>query len=122
MNVKKVNCSTGDMIKYSCGACSESLVMNSFFGFAMLFYTKALGLSPEYAGWAACIASLWDAITDPIMGFISDGTRSKFGKRHPYMFYGGLIMIVSFFFIWYVPGWKMSWAISRSFSERPPYR
>ena len=81
----------------------ESLVLNTFFGFSMLYYTKALGLSPVIAGLATFIAGFWDALTDPIMGHISDNTRSRFGKRHPYMLIGGVIMIVTFFFIWYVP-------------------
>jgi hypothetical protein len=37
------------------------------------------------------------------MGHISDNTRSRFGKRHPYLLLGGLAMVVSFFFLWYVP-------------------
>jgi len=96
-------CSTPSMVKYSLGACTESLVLNSFFGFSMLYYTKALGLGAELAGLATFIATFWDAISDPIMGHISDNTRSRFGKRHPYMLFGGLAMIASFFFIWYVP-------------------
>ena len=91
------------MTKYSLGACTESLVLNSFFGFSMLYYTKALGLSPELAGIATFIATFWDAITDPVMGHISDNTRNRFGKRHPYMFFGGIFMVTVFFFIWYVP-------------------
>ena len=98
-----VGCSTFEMTKYSLGACTESLVLNSFFGFSMLYYTKALGLGPELAGIATFIATLWDAISDPIMGHISDNTRNRFGKRHPYIFVGGILMTLSFFFIWYVP-------------------
>ena len=60
-NLKAQSCSTPEMVKYSLGACTESLILNSFFGFAMLYYTKALGLSPEYAGWAAFVATIWDA-------------------------------------------------------------
>lgn len=77
--------------------------MNSIFGFAMLYYTRALGLPPAYAGWAGLAATIFDAVSDPIMGHISDNTRSRFGKRHPYMFFGGGLMVVSFFFVWYVP-------------------
>ena len=98
-----VGCSTVAMTKYSLGACMESLVLNSFFGFSMLYYTKALGLGADLAGWATAIATLWDAVSDPIMGHISDNTRNRFGKRYPYMVVGGILMIVSFFFIWYVP-------------------
>lgn len=94
---------TLEMVKYSLGACTESLVLNSFFGFSMLYYTKALGLDPKWAGMATFIATLWDAVSDPIMGHISDNTKNRFGKRHPYILLGGVIMIASFFFIWYVP-------------------
>src|SRR6056297_1732197 len=98
------SCPTSDMVKYSFGACTESLVMNSFFGFSMFYYTKALGLSSVLAGLATFIATFWDAVSDPIMGHISDNTRSRFGKRHPYMFFGGILMVLVYFFIWYVPG------------------
>jgi GPH family glycoside/pentoside/hexuronide:cation symporter len=91
------------MTKYGLGACTESLVLNSIFAFSMLYYTKALGLPPELAGLVTFAATMWDAITDPIMGHISDHTKSRFGKRYPYMAAGGIIMIVSFFFIWYIP-------------------
>ena len=102
-DLRSIRCSTSGMVKYSLGTCSESLIMNSFFGFAMLYYTKALGLPPEYAAWAAFVAGIWDAVTDPVMGHISDNTRNRFGKRYPYMVVGGILMITSFFFIWYVP-------------------
>ena len=92
-----------EMVKYSLGACTESLLLNSFFAFSMLYYTKALGLSPILAGQATFIATLWDAITDPIMGHITDNTRSRFGRRHPYILSGGLLLALSFFFLWFVP-------------------
>jgi len=101
-------CSTAGMVTYSFGACTEAIIMNTFFGFAMLYYTMALGLSPGNAGMAAFIAGLWDAVSDPIMGHISDNTRSRFGKRHPYLVGGGVGMVLSFFFIWYVPGFFKS--------------
>jgi GPH family glycoside/pentoside/hexuronide:cation symporter len=77
-NLTKKGCSTVDMMQYSLGACAESLILNSFFGFAMLYYTKALGLSPQWAGWAAALATFWDAVTDPVMGHISDDDRLLF--------------------------------------------
>ena len=53
-------CPTSEMVTYSFGGCVESLVLNTFFGFSMLYYTKALGLSPELAAIATAIAALWD--------------------------------------------------------------
>lgn len=91
------------MVNYSVGECANSLLMNSLSGFAMLYYTEALGLSPALAGIAMAVAIFWDAITDPVMGHITDNTRSRFGRRHPYILLGGLLVVVIYIFLWYVP-------------------
>jgi len=78
--------------------------MNSLFGFAMLYYTDALGLKHADAGIAMAVAVFWDAITDPVMGHITDNTRSRFGRRHPYILLGGLAVVAAYVFLWYVPG------------------
>ena len=92
-----------DILGYTTGDGANSLVLNSIFGFAMLYYTEALGLDPILAGWAMAVATFWDAITDPVMGHITDNTRSRFGRRHPYMLVGGVITAVCYFFVWGVP-------------------
>ena len=97
------SCSTREMFFYATGECVNSLVMNSIFGFAMFCYTEALNLSPINAGIALSVAVLWDAFSDPIMGHISDNTRCRFGRRHPYVFFGGLLLVVSFYSLWAVP-------------------
>ncbi|NLE61487.1 MAG: sodium:melibiose symporter, partial [Planctomycetes bacterium] len=56
-----------DILAYSMGDGANSLVMNTFYGFAMLYYTKALGMSGTQSGLAAFITTMWDAITDPLM-------------------------------------------------------
>lgn len=99
----KRRCSTFDMIKYSLGECSNSLILNSLFGFAMMYYTDALGLKPFLAGLAMALSTVWDAISDPVMGHISDNTRSRFGRRYLYTSLGGIAMVVIFFFLWWVP-------------------
>ncbi|MGE4584127.1 MAG: MFS transporter [Sphaerochaeta sp.] len=71
---------------------------NLFFtimGFYLLYYfTDVVGLLPALAGTALMIGKVWDAITDPITGYVSDRTHSKWGRRRPYMFVGA---IISFF-------------------------
>lgn len=103
MNPKPKGCSTGGMMTYSLGECANSLVMNGIFGFAMLFYTKSLGLDPKWAGFAMSLSVFWEAVTEPVMGHISDNTRSRWGRRHPYMLIGGLLMAVCSYLIWTVP-------------------
>lgn len=91
------------MLVYSMGEIPNSLVMNSIFGFAMLYYTNALGVSAMWAGVAMAVATIWEAITDPIMGHITDNTRSRWGRRHPYIFIGGILTVVTYYFIWAIP-------------------
>lgn len=91
------------MVGYGLGECANSLIMNGFFGFAMLYYTEALHLSPSLAGMAMSVSVFWEAITEPLMGHFSDQTRNRFGRRHPWMLMGGLMMAVCFYFIWAVP-------------------
>lgn len=91
------------MLIYGLGECANSLVVNSIFAFAMLYYTKALRLDPFWAGMAMSVSVFWEAITEPVVGHISDNTRSRWGRRHPYMIAGGLLMAACSYLIWTVP-------------------
>ena len=103
MSTQPTTCSRSSMIGYSIGECANSIVMNSLFGYAMLYYTDALGLTHADAGIAMALAVFWDAITDPVMGHVTDNTRNRFGRRHPFMFLGGLAVIATYVFLWHVP-------------------
>ena len=89
---------------YAVGEGAVSIAVNGISNFAMLFYTQVLGLGATYAGIALSVTVLWDAITDPVMGHITDNTRTRYGRRHPYLLWGGLALAVSFFLLWVVPG------------------
>jgi GPH family glycoside/pentoside/hexuronide:cation symporter len=93
----------GDIFKYAVGDGAFSITMNGMNNFAMIFLTQILGLDPKWAALAISVAIFWDAVTDPIMGHISDNTRSQWGKRHPYVLVGGLLSAVSFILFWTVP-------------------
>jgi glycoside/pentoside/hexuronide:cation symporter, GPH family len=67
------------------------------------FYTKYVGLRADLAGFALALALLWDAITDPMMGGISDRTRSRFGKRRPYIFLGMLVLAAGIMMVFSAP-------------------
>lgn len=59
------------------------------------FYTDVLGLRPAMAGAAAALAIFWDAFADLFIGLLSDRTRSRFGRRRPYLLIGGVALAVA---------------------------
>lgn len=65
----------------------------------MLAYMVFNGVSAGLASSIMMIAKIWDAITDPFMGFISDNTRGKYGRRKPYMFWGGISLFLCIFLV-----------------------
>ncbi|MBV6653217.1 MAG: MFS transporter [Mameliella sp.] len=69
-------------------------------GIFMFFLLTAFGMDPFLAGILGGLPRLFDAITDPIMGFISDNTRSKYGRRRPYIFVGAILSGVLFAALW----------------------
>jgi GPH family glycoside/pentoside/hexuronide:cation symporter len=91
------------IIAYASGEGATSLTMNGIAAFAMLYYVQVLGLNSKWAGLALSISMLWDAVSDPVMGHITDNTRNRFGRRHPYILGGGIFLAISFFFLWFVP-------------------
>ena len=71
--------------------------------FLIFFYTNVLGLSGTLAGTALLIALCFDAVSDPLMGSISDSFKSRWGRRHPFMYGAALPMAVSFYFLFVPP-------------------
>lgn len=75
--------SLGRIFGYALGEGAVSITMNGIANFAMLYYTQVLGLGAGYAGLALSITLLWDALTDPVMGHLTDNTRTRFGAACP---------------------------------------
>ena len=66
----------------------------------MLKYMEGgLGIPMAVASTIMMVAKIWDAITDPLMGFISDNTRGRYGRRKPYMVVGGVLLIIGIFLL-----------------------
>ncbi|SNT34644.1 glycoside/pentoside/hexuronide:cation symporter, GPH family [Ekhidna lutea] len=66
----------------------------------MFFLVTAFGMDPLMAGLLGGLPRLFDAITDPIMGFISDNTKSKWGRRRPYIVIGAILSGIIFALLW----------------------
>lgn len=60
------------------------------------FLTNVINLQPALAGVVTLISEIWDAISDPLMGVIGDNTRSKMGRRRPYILASGCLLVVAF--------------------------
>lgn len=69
-------------------------------GVFMFFLLTAFGMDPFLAGLLGGLPRIFDAITDPIMGFISDNTTSKWGRRRPYIFVGAILSGLLFALLW----------------------
>ena len=67
----------------------------------LFFLVDIIGLSPVLAGAVTLISEIWDAISDPLMGIIGDNTRSKMGRRRPYLLAGGCLLAVAFSLIFF---------------------
>ena len=71
---------------------------------ALPIFNIVLLVNPVLVTSVLAFARLWDAITDPLAGFISDNTRSRWGRRKPYLVASSIICGVTFPIIWFVPG------------------
>ena len=94
---------TGTRWAYSGGGAGYGVLRNAHY-FVLIYYSQVLGLDPGLAGLAVGIGLVFDAITDPLIGYLSDSTRSKWGRRHPWLYASMLPLGASFYFLWHPPG------------------
>ncbi|MEL7451564.1 MAG: MFS transporter, partial [Pseudomonadota bacterium] len=79
-------------------------------GGMIIVLNLGFGMNPVLVGWLGALPRLTDALTDPLMGYISDNTRSKWGRRRPYIFVGAIGAGVVFALLWQLPvGKTESW-------------
>ena len=80
-------------------------------GFLLLyFYTDVVGISPIIAGSIFMIGMMWDAFTDPFMGYLAERTRTRWGVYRPYLLFGNLPLALSFILLFWIPpfeGWLL---------------
>lgn len=91
---------------YAVGAAAETIIGVAFNSFNFFFYTNLLGVPGTLAGLAITIALVFDAISDPLVGTLSDRWRSKLGRRHPFMLAAPIPVMVCLFLIYSPPDWE----------------
>jgi GPH family glycoside/pentoside/hexuronide:cation symporter len=87
---------------YGLGAFVNNLLADSI-GRMVIVLNLGLGMNPALVGLLAALPRLTDAITDPLMGYISDNTRSRWGRRRPYIFVGAISVGIVFALLWQLP-------------------
>jgi len=89
----------GQKVAFGSGHLANQLFPAAL-GVFMVVLIMSLGMNPILAGVLGALPRFLDALTDPIMGFISDNTKSKWGRRKPYILIGSVITGVSFMVMW----------------------
>lgn len=88
--------SFGVKFAFGFGQIAEGIKTCVFGTFLLLYYNQVLGLSGDLAGLAIFIALIFDAVTDPIAGSVSDRWRSSQGRRHPFMYASAVPLAICF--------------------------
>lgn len=99
-------------LAYGAGDLGPAITANIGVFFALFFFTNVAGLSAGLAGSILMIGKIWDAVNDPMVGVLSDRTRSPWGRRLPWMLYGAVPFGLFFFLQWVVPPltqWGLFW-------------
>jgi GPH family glycoside/pentoside/hexuronide:cation symporter len=87
---------------FGSGGLVFGVVQNAHY-FVLVYYSQVLGLSPELAGLAIGFGLVFDAVSDPLVGYLSDNTKSRLGRRHPYFYASVLPLSISYFLLWHPP-------------------
>lgn len=95
--------SIGGRIGYATGIYGVFLAWMMVALYLLYFYTDVMGLSPSQAGLVFFMASMWDAVSDPVMGWLIEKTRTRWGKYRPYLLLAAVPFAASFAALFYVP-------------------
>ncbi len=99
----------GTRIAYGFGAGAYGVKDGGFSYFLLLFYSQVIGVDARLVGLAITIALAIDAVADPIIGYWSDNLRSRWGRRHPFLYASALPTAATYFLIWDPPaGWSQT--------------
>lgn len=89
-----------NQIGYGIGNYGYGLISQTISSYLVFYGTAVLFVPGKLIGLIVSVSILWDAISDPLMGYISDNTKSKFGRRHIYILFGTLLMAAANYFLW----------------------
>ncbi|MEO0868914.1 MAG: MFS transporter, partial [Cyanobacteria bacterium J06642_11] len=96
---------------YGIGEISKEIPNSILVFFLLFFFTDAVGLAPGLAGSILLVGKVWDAINDPLVGWLSDRTQSRWGRRFPWMLWGAVPLGIGFGLLWLIPPFASQWQL-----------
>ncbi len=103
-------------LMYGAGDIGFSLTSTILGVYFLFFMIEVVGLRPAVAAIPIAIGKIWDIINDPIFGYISDRTRTRWGRRRPYLLFGALPLALTFTMLWYRPDFESTTALVAYYS------
>jgi len=94
---------TGTKLSYAVGNVGLQMLVAAMSFLLMIFYTDVALVPPAIAGAALLVGKFWDAVNDPLLGWMSDRTRSRHGRHRVYLLYGALPLALAAAAVWMVP-------------------
>jgi GPH family glycoside/pentoside/hexuronide:cation symporter len=95
--------SVGYKIVFGIGALGSNLIAGVYSALLPIFYQDYLGLTAGWIATASLVYALWNAINDPLFGYITDNTRTRWGRRIPYMRFTAPFLALTFILVWFAP-------------------
>lgn len=90
-------------LAYGAGDLGPAITANMLAVFLLVFFTNVVGLNPGIAGSILMLGKIWDAVNDPMVGWLSDRSQNRMGRRLPWMLWGAIPFGIFFFLQWVVP-------------------
>ena len=95
--------SLGYKIVFGVASLGTSLISGVYSALLPIFYQDYLGLAAGWIATASLVYAIWNAINDPLFGYITDSTRSRLGRRIPFMRFTAPFLALTFILIWFAP-------------------
>jgi len=95
--------SLGYKVIWGLAALGSSLISGIYAALLPIFYQDYLGLQARWIATASAVYAVWNAFNDPLFGYITDNTRSRLGRRIPYMRYTAPFLALTFILVWLAP-------------------
>jgi GPH family glycoside/pentoside/hexuronide:cation symporter len=102
--LQPVRLSLGYKVVWGIAALGTSFISGTYGALLPIFYQDYLGLSAKWIAIASAVYAIWNALNDPLFGYITDSTRFKMGRRIPYMRFTAPFLALTFILVWFAPG------------------